>query len=70
MATSFVVDTTRGREAPIGEGPAPATEEVPVWCVMAADGATVMATGDSAGAPAKGAPTSAGEGDEQPTPGK
>jgi hypothetical protein len=70
MATSFVVGTTRGREAPIEEGPAPVTEEAPVWCVMATDGATVVATRDSAGAPAKGAPTSAGEGDEQPMPGK
>jgi hypothetical protein len=55
------VGTTRGREVLVGEGPAPApaAEEAPVWCVVAAYDATAMVTGDGAGAPAEGASTSA-----------
>jgi hypothetical protein len=51
MAKTFGVGTAPGRESPVGEELVPATEGVLVRRVMAVDDATVVATGDDAGAP-------------------
>jgi hypothetical protein len=64
------VGTTRGREVPVEEGSTPAMEEALVRCAVVADDMTVVANSVNAGAPVKGAPIVAGEGDEQLAPGK